>query len=175
MGYQVKWLEENLGITRDMIRNYEKMELIPRNNGGAKSGKARYRDYTWEQVEALWLIRANQAFGFTLREIKEMAYESNLDMRDMIDEKIQYLPPLVGHGVAYVVAFLIYLNNSGVNKLSKILLHLEIIRKVVLHVQSMRTGQKAVFFLKLERRRHDIFRGIVLCPNPYRMRFAAVT
>ena len=28
MGYSVKWVVDNLGVTRDMLRNYESEELL---------------------------------------------------------------------------------------------------------------------------------------------------
>ena len=31
MGYSVKWVNDNLGITRDMLRYYEKEKLLPKN------------------------------------------------------------------------------------------------------------------------------------------------
>lgn len=31
MGYSVKWVVENLGITRDMLRYYKKEKLLPAN------------------------------------------------------------------------------------------------------------------------------------------------
>ena len=34
MGYQVKWVEDNLGVTRKALRNFEKLGLMPPNEGG---------------------------------------------------------------------------------------------------------------------------------------------
>lgn len=31
MGHSVKWVADNLGITRDMLRYYEKEKLLPAN------------------------------------------------------------------------------------------------------------------------------------------------
>ena len=39
MGYKVKWVEDNLGISRKALRNFEKLGLMPANEGGG------YRDY----------------------------------------------------------------------------------------------------------------------------------
>ena len=33
MGYQVKWVEDNLGVSRKALRNFEKMGLMPLNEG----------------------------------------------------------------------------------------------------------------------------------------------
>ena len=47
MGYKVKWVEENLGVSRKALRNFEKHGLMPANEGGA------YRDYSDEDIERI--------------------------------------------------------------------------------------------------------------------------
>ena len=49
MGYSVKWVVENLGITRDMLRYYEKKGLLPIDETRNPSNK--YRDYSEEDID----------------------------------------------------------------------------------------------------------------------------
>lgn len=51
MGYSVKWVVENLGITRDMLRYYEKEKLLPTNESRNPTNK--YRDYSDEDIERI--------------------------------------------------------------------------------------------------------------------------
>ena len=39
MGYKVKWVEDNLGVTRKALRGFEEAGLMPENTG------RQYRDY----------------------------------------------------------------------------------------------------------------------------------
>ena len=55
MGYSVKWVVENLGITRDMLRYYEKEKLIPVTETRNPSNK--YRDYNEGDIERIWAIK----------------------------------------------------------------------------------------------------------------------
>ena len=55
MGYSVKWVVENLGITRDMLRYYEKEKLLPANESRNPTNK--YRDYSDEDIERIWGIK----------------------------------------------------------------------------------------------------------------------
>ncbi len=59
MGYKVKWVEENLGVSRKALRNFEKHGLMPANEGGA------YRDYSDEDIERIWAIRLFQILYLT--------------------------------------------------------------------------------------------------------------
>lgn len=34
LGYKVKWVEDNLGVTRKALRVFEKAGLMPENKGG---------------------------------------------------------------------------------------------------------------------------------------------
>lgn len=63
MGYKVKWVEENLGVSRKALRNFEKHGLMPANEGGG------YRDYSDEDIERIWAIRLFQGMGYTLKEL----------------------------------------------------------------------------------------------------------
>ena len=66
MGYSVKWVEENLGVTRKALRGFEQIGLMPKN----KDRKA--RDYDDGDLDRIWSIRVLQGMGYTLKEIVEM-------------------------------------------------------------------------------------------------------
>lgn len=55
MGYSVKWVNENLGITRDMLRYYEKEGLLSKEDTQNKANK--YRNYSDEDIEKIWGIK----------------------------------------------------------------------------------------------------------------------
>lgn len=63
MGYQVKWVEEHLGVTRKALRIYEEKGLMPPNEGG------RYRNYDEDDIDRIWAIKVLQGMGFSLNEI----------------------------------------------------------------------------------------------------------
>lgn len=63
MKYKVKWIEEHMGITRNMIRRYEKKGVISKNEEGLRQ---------------LWNIRMLVSLGFSLDEVKEIMSEGNL-------------------------------------------------------------------------------------------------
>ena len=48
VGHSVKWVDEHLGVTRDMLRYYEKEKLLPVAETRNLSNK--YRDYN-DKVE----------------------------------------------------------------------------------------------------------------------------
>ena len=60
-------LSEQLNLSRDTIRFYEKLDLIrplTRNNG--------YKDYSKQDLQQLQLIQVAKNLGFTLAEIKQI-------------------------------------------------------------------------------------------------------
>ena len=65
MGYRVKWVEENLGVSRKALRIFEEKGLMPKNYG-------EYRDYSEEDIGRIWTIRVLQGMGFTLSEINNI-------------------------------------------------------------------------------------------------------
>lgn len=85
MGYQVKWVEENLGVSRKTLRNFEKMGLMPENEGGG------YRDYSDEDIEQIWTIRLLQGIGYSLKEIVDIASDENFNFDISLEEKIKEL------------------------------------------------------------------------------------
>lgn len=85
MGYKVKWIEDNLGVSRKALRNFEALELIPKNEDG------KYRDYSDEDIERIWAIRLLQGIGFSLREIKSLSKDESLDFETSLEGKIKEL------------------------------------------------------------------------------------
>lgn len=85
MGYKVKWVEENLGITRKTLRVFEDHGLMPKNEEG------QYRDYSEEDINRIWSIRVLQGIGYSLKEIADMKEDENCDFMDSLEEKIKEL------------------------------------------------------------------------------------
>lgn len=85
MGYQVKWVEENLGVTRKALRNFERLGLMPPNEGRA------YRDYSDEDIDKIWAIRLLQGMGYSLKEIVDISKDENFDFDTSIVKKIEEL------------------------------------------------------------------------------------
>ena len=92
-------LSQQMNMSRDTIRFYEKMQLIQsitRNNG--------YKDYPEQTLQQLHLIRTAKNLGFSLNEIKQIlalttqgeipaiqVQDIFQDKLNMIDEKIEQL------------------------------------------------------------------------------------
>lgn len=85
MGYKVKWVEDNLGITRNTIRGYEKEGLIPENTDGKD------REYSEEEIELLWGIKVLQGIGYERKEIFQMRENEDFDFEKSLDEKVNQL------------------------------------------------------------------------------------
>ena len=60
MKYKVKWIEEHMGITRNMIRRYEKKGVISKNEEGKD------REFDEEGLRQLWDIRVLGSLGLVL-------------------------------------------------------------------------------------------------------------
>ena len=79
MKYKVKWIEEHMGITRNMIRRYEKKGVISKNEEGKD------REFDEEGLRQLWDIRMLVSLGFSLDEVKEILSEGNLKQKRCIE------------------------------------------------------------------------------------------
>ena len=90
MGYKVKWVEDNLGITRKALRVFEEAGLMPKN-GARKYESNKYRDYTEDDIDRLWAIRILQGMGYTIKEIQQMFSDENFDFDNSIAKKIKEL------------------------------------------------------------------------------------
>lgn len=64
----IKTLEAQTGLGRDAIRYYERRQLL----GVVPRGPNNYRDYPSSLVKQLKLLRAMQALGFSLDEIRQV-------------------------------------------------------------------------------------------------------
>lgn len=89
MGYSVKWVVENLGITRDMLRYYEKEKLLPANESRNPTNK--YRDYSDEDIERIWGIKLLIGIGFTAKEINALMNDPDFDFDTAITKKVAEL------------------------------------------------------------------------------------
>ncbi len=85
MGYKVKWVEDNLGVSRKALRNFEKLGLMPANEGGG------YRDYSDEDLDRIWTIRLFQGMGYSLKELVSLAESEDFDFDESLEQKIKEL------------------------------------------------------------------------------------
>ena len=85
MGYSVKWVKDNLGITRDMLRYYEKEKLLPQNTNN------RYRDFSDEDIERIWGIKLLIGVGFTAKEIYSLMNDPGFDFDMAMEQKVKEL------------------------------------------------------------------------------------
>lgn len=85
MGYRVKWVEDNLGITRDALRYLEKQGVLPKN----KDKKP--REYDDDDIHSLWMIRVLQGIGYSVHEIVDMAEDDGKSIDVTIGDKISKL------------------------------------------------------------------------------------
>ena len=88
VGYKIKWIEDNLGISRKSIRTYEAKGLIPPNLDG------KTRVFPDEEIGWLWTIKVFQGMGYSLQEISELFKHrdwNNAEYTDSISEKIREL------------------------------------------------------------------------------------
>ena len=85
LGYKVKWVEDNLGVTRKALRVFEKAGLMPENKGG------RYRDYDDDDIDRIWTIRVLQGIGYSIKEICDMVANDGFDFDTSISQKVEQL------------------------------------------------------------------------------------
>lgn len=84
MKYRVKWVENNLGVTRSALRVYESRGLLSQDFG-------KYREYDEDDIQRIWVIKELQGLGYSLREIKEIASNQDFDFHTAMCEKIDEL------------------------------------------------------------------------------------
>lgn len=85
MGKKVKWVQDNLGITRSALRVYESKGLLPPNEKGG------YRDYDEDDLHRLWTIKELQGLGYSLAEIGVMLESDEFDFHAAMAEKVREL------------------------------------------------------------------------------------
>lgn len=86
--YTVKWIEENLGITRRMLRHYEQNNLIPSTSRNLLNN---YREYNEEEVNKIWAIKVLIGIGYTVKEIQEIINNPKFDFYESLSKKIEIL------------------------------------------------------------------------------------
>lgn len=89
MGYSTKWVKENLGITLDMIRYYEKEKLLPKKE--SRNPLNNYRDYSDRDIERIWGIKLLIGVGFTAKEIYSLMNDADFDFNAAIAKKVEEL------------------------------------------------------------------------------------
>lgn len=89
MGYSVKWVDEHLGVTRDMLRYYEKEKLLPVAETRNPSNK--YRDYSEEDIERIWGIKLLIGIGFSAKEIREFGSNPDFSFYEVMTDKVEQL------------------------------------------------------------------------------------
>ena len=89
MGYSVKWVDEHLGITRDMLRYYEKEKLLP--VAETRNPTNKYRDYSEEDIERIWGIKLLIGIGFSAKEIREFGSNPDFSFYEVMTGKVEQL------------------------------------------------------------------------------------
>ena len=89
MGYSVKWVNENLGITRDMLRSYEKENLLSKEE--TRNPVNKYREYNDEEIEKIWGIKLLIGIGFKAKEIFKLMNDPEFDFYTAITKKVEEL------------------------------------------------------------------------------------
>lgn len=89
MGYSVKWVDEHLGITRDMLRYYEKEKLLP--VAETRNPTNKYRDYSEEDIERIWGIKLLIGIGFSVKEIREFGSNPDFSFYEIMTDKVEQL------------------------------------------------------------------------------------
>ena len=88
MGYGLKWVKDNLGITRKAVIKYEEHGLVSRDRYDNDLG---YREYDDEGINTLWAIRLLQEVGFSLSQIRKMMDDDDFDFHREITRKVAEL------------------------------------------------------------------------------------
>ena len=85
MAYSLKWVRENLGITSDMIKYYERKELL--NKKAYQNPHNKYREYDDKDIGTLWVIKMLIGIGYSVEEIKQITNDTNFNFYESISEK----------------------------------------------------------------------------------------
>ena len=89
MSYSVKWIEENLGISRKALRYYEDKNLMPKNSN--RNLINNYREYSEDDINKIWSIKILIGIGYTAKEIYELMNNPKFDFYKSISEKVKEL------------------------------------------------------------------------------------
>jgi len=89
MGYNVKWVETHLGVSRKALRNFEKYGLMPKNENKQN------RDYDEDDIHRIWGIRVLQGMGFSVKEIvgirDQALADEDFSLQPLMGKKIKEL------------------------------------------------------------------------------------
>ncbi len=83
MTYRVKWVEENLGVSRKALRNYERLGLLPANED------SQYREYNDSDIAHIWTIKQFQGMGYRLKEVALLLEADEDYIKDSLNKKIE--------------------------------------------------------------------------------------
>ncbi len=100
MKYTVKWITENLGVTRDMLRHYEKERLL--SSEQVRNPTNNYREYTQEDLDKIWAIKILIGIGFTAKEIRAIINQPNFNFYESISKKVDELEQRHNENLLYL-------------------------------------------------------------------------
>lgn len=86
MKYTVKWVEDNLGITRKALRHYEEKGLLSAD--ASRNPINNYREYDEKYIDRIWSIKILQGIGYSIKEIRALMDDTDVDFYESISEKV---------------------------------------------------------------------------------------
>jgi len=87
--YSVKWIEDKLGITRSALKNYEAKGLMPKD--ASRNPNNNYREYNEDDIARIWSIKVLQGIGFSVKEIRDLIEDPEMDFYSAISNKVRKL------------------------------------------------------------------------------------
>lgn len=87
MGHKIKWIEENLGISRESVRHYKDKGLFIK----CQDVGANCYEYSDEEIQRIWCIKLLLAIGYSTDEVKEILETPEFDFYDSISVNIEKL------------------------------------------------------------------------------------
>lgn len=86
--YSMKWVEENLGISKKAIRYYEDQKLIPKTSRNPLNN---YREYDERDLNRIWAIKTLMKIGYTAKEIRKLICNNCNDFYTTLSDKVDRL------------------------------------------------------------------------------------
>lgn len=86
MKYTVKWVKDNLGITKKMIRIYEEGGALPKDMG--RNPMNNYREYSAEDIYKVWSVKLLRGLRYTVEEIANIVKNPKTDFYEVISGKV---------------------------------------------------------------------------------------
>lgn len=86
MMHRIKWIEDNYGISRKAIRNYEEKGLLDKTKN--RNPDNNYREYDDEDIDTIRFIKILNGIGYSLDDIKRLS-ESGAYGFSSLGEKIE--------------------------------------------------------------------------------------